>query len=268
MNFRVDVMIIGDSKSGHDILDKLASSKSALKVAFISQAFKSTTSHDYVNVKYFRDEVEHISYRHRLFCCYLKNGDAIFGTHLVIASGLNYEPLIVNNEQVPCVFNTVDDVPKMAKDLPALVICNQDSDAKLALEVAKKYKQVYLCTQALNLTEKISVTMAKKLAKIENLVVLPNTSIKKVISDNKVLQKIELDNYSEVSCSAIYVKTAAKPALDYVPKKILAKEEGYPVVSENCESTLVPGCFVAGNCLRKYTKTMEQKLVDTILKDF
>ena len=75
MNFRVDVIVVGDSKAGHEILDKIASSKSLIKVAFISQAFKSTTTHDYANVKYFRDEVEYISYRHRLFCCYLKNGD-------------------------------------------------------------------------------------------------------------------------------------------------------------------------------------------------
>lgn len=268
MNFRVDIMVVGDSKSGHDILDKLASSKAAPKVAFISQAFKSTTTHDYANVKYFRDEVMYVSYRHRLFCCYMKNGNNVFSTHLVIASGLDYAPLLINNEQVPCVFNNIDDVPKSAKDSPALVICDQDSDAKFALEVAKKYKQVYLCTSVADLTKSISATTIKKLDKTENLAVLPNTSIQKVISDNDVLQKVELDNYSEVNCSAIYIKTVAKPAITFVPEKIFAREDGYPVVSENCESTLVPGCFAAGNCLKKYTKAMEQKLVDTILKDF
>lgn len=268
MNFRVDVMIVGDSKSGHDILDKLASSKPSLKVAFISRSFKSTTTHDYTNVKYFRDEVSYVSYRHRLFCCYLKNGDNIFSTHLVVASGLEYEPLVVNNEQVPCVFNTVDDVPKAAKDRPALVICNQESDVKFALDVAKKYKQVYLCTKALDITENTSATTAKKLAKLENLAILPNTSIKNVISDKGTLQKVELDNYSEINCSAIYAKTTAKPAIEFIPRKILHREDGYPVVTENCESTLVPGCYAAGNCLKKYTKAMEQKLVDSILKDF
>ena len=268
MNFRVDVMIVGDSKSGHDILDKLAASNSALNIAFISQSFKSTTAHDYMNVRYVKDEVEYISYRHRLFCCYMKNGDNIFSTHLVVASGLDYEPFMLNNEQVPCVFNTVDDVTKLAKDQPALVICNNDADAKFAMEVAKKYKQVYLCTKAVDLTESISNTTAKKLAKVENIVVMPNTSIQKVTVDNGVLQKVTFDNYSEVSCSAIYVKTASKPAIEFIPRKILAREEEYPVVNDSCESTLVPGCFAAGNCLSKYTKAMEQKLIDAILKDF
>ena len=268
MNFRVDIMIVGDSKSGHEILDKLASTKPNVKIAFISQSFKSTTTHDYVNVKYFKNEVEYISYRHRLFCCYLKNGDNLFSTHLVIASGLNYEPFIVNNESVPCVLNTLDDVPKIAKDQPALVVYNQESDAKFAIEVAKKYKQVYLCTKEFDIAKSIPAATAKKLAKIENLAILPNTSINKVILDNGEPKKVELDNYSEINCSAIYVKTASKPAIEFIPKKILNREDGYPVVTENCESTLVPGCFVAGNCLNKYTKAMEQNLIESILKDF
>lgn len=268
MNYQVDIMIVGDSKSGHDILDKLASSQSTLQIAFISQHFKSTTTHDYVNVKYFKDEVSYVSYRHRLFCCYLKNGDNVFSTHLIVASGLDYEPLIINNEPVPCVFNTIEDTPKNAKDLPALVICDQESEAKLALEIAKKYKQVYVCTKEMTLKESVSDTTVKKLNKLENLAVLPNTTIQKVISDKGALQKVVLDNYAEINCAAIYVKTDSKPAVEFIPRKILSRENGYPAVKENCESTLVPKCFAAGNCLKKYTKAMEQKLIETVLKDF
>lgn len=269
MNVRVDVIIIGDSKAGHAILDKIASAKSNVKAAFISQDFKSTTSHDYANAKYFRDEVEYVSYRYRLFCCYMKNGDNIFSTHLIIASGLNYEPLVIDGELVPNTFNTVEDVPKFAKDQPAIVIYNQESDVKFVIEVAKKYKQVYLCVKDIKLLEDLSAATTKKLNKVENIAILPNTYIKKVISDKSgVLQKVELDNYSEISCSAIFVKTASNPAISFVPKKIIAREDGYPVIKDNCESTLVPKCFAAGNCLRKYTAAMEQKLIDSILEDF
>ena len=47
MNYQVDIMIVGDSKVGHEILDKIAASKPTIKVAFISKKFKSTTTHDY-----------------------------------------------------------------------------------------------------------------------------------------------------------------------------------------------------------------------------
>jgi thioredoxin reductase len=218
MNFRVDVIVVGDSKSGHEILDKIAPNKN-IQVAFISQAFKSTTTHDYINVKYFRDEVVYISYRQRLFCCYMKNGDHIYSTHIVIASGLAYEPLMINNEPIPCVFNNAEEALKNTKDQPALVIGEQDSDVKLALEVAKRYKQVYLCTKALDIAKNIPAATAKKLAKVENIAVLPNTSISKVIVKEGALHKVELDNYAMVNCSAIYAKTNANPAVEFIPKR-------------------------------------------------
>lgn len=268
MNFRVDVMVVGDSKSGHDILDKIATANRNIKIAFISKAFKSTTSHDYLNVKYFRDSVEHVSYKHRLFCCYMKSGDNIFSTHLVMAPGLDYEPLIVNNEQISCVYHNVDDAPSTAKYQTAVVVCNQESDVKFAIDVSKKYKQACICSKDINLVENLSAATAKKLTKAENISVLPNVSIKNVISNNDEIKKVELDNYSEVDCSAIYAKTPAKPAIEFIPNKIISREDGYPVVKDNCESDLVPGCFVAGSCIKKYTKPMEQKLIESILKDF
>lgn len=268
MNFRVDVIIVGDSKSGHDILDKIAPNKN-LQVAFVSQAFKSTTTHDYINVKYFRDEVLYVSYRQRLFCCYMRNGDHVYSTHIIIASGLAYEPLMINNEPIPCVFNNTEEILKNAKDQPVMVICDKDSDVKFALDIAKKYKQVYLCTKELDITKKVSVATAKKLTKAENIAVLPNTSISKAISKDGVLQKVELDNYSTVNCSAIYVKTEAKPATEFLPKKLIQRDAlGYLVVSDKCESTLVPKCYAAGNCLPKYTKAMEQALTEAIINDF
>jgi thioredoxin reductase len=267
MNFQVDVIIVGDSKNGHEMLDKLASSKSKTKFAFVSQVFKSTTSHDYANVKYFRNEVLYVGYRYRLFCCYLNNGDHIYGTHLIIASGLNYEPLMIDDEPVPCVYNNSDDIINNAKNLPALVVGKQKSDIQLAIDLAKKYKQVYLCAEDLSLINSSSVS--NKLAKVENIAVLPNALIRKAISENGVLQKVELDNYSTISCSAIYLKTAAKPSVEFIPKKIVQKDDlGYLITSDKAESTVAPKCFAIGTCAKKYTKAMEKALIEAVLNDF
>ena len=268
MNFRFDIVIIGDSKTGHEILDKIAANKPSANIAFISKKFKSTTMHDYVNVRYFRQEVEYITYKYRMFGCCLSGGDRVYSTHVIVASGLDFEPLMLNNEPIPCVYTDLDDIPKTAKDQPALVICNKDSDAKFALEVAKKYKQVYLCSKEVNIAENVSATTAKKLAKTENLAIIPNTSIKKVFAEKGALQKVALDNYSEIKCSAIFAKTDSKPAIKFIPTKIVPRENDYPIVNDNCESSIVPKCFVVGSCLKKYTKAMEQKLIDTISKDF
>jgi thioredoxin reductase len=268
MNCQVDIIIVGDSLSGHAILDKLAASKPTIKLAFISKTFKSFTTHDYLNVEYFRGEVVFTDYKNRLYCCYLKDGSRIYGTHLIIASGEVCQPLTLNNKLVPCVFNNADDIPKTAKSQPAIVIGSQNSDAKFALEVAKKYKQVYLCVEGLTLKD-LTPANAKKLDKAENLIVVPNTTLLKVVSKDGILQKVELSNYTTLNCSAIYTKDGAKPEVAFVSEMLIQKDElGYLVTAENAESTLVPKCFAVGNCAKKYTKIMEQLLVETILKDF
>jgi thioredoxin reductase len=265
---KVDVIIIGDSRSGHEILDKLAANRPTVKFAFVSQAFKSTTTHDYLNVEYFRNEVVLVDYKNRLFGCYLKNGNRIYSTHLIIAAGLNYSPLMLNNKPAVGVFNTVDDIPKTAKNQPAVVICNQNSDVKFALDVAKKYKQVYLCTKDFSI-ESITSANAKKLEEAKNIVILPNTSLLKALAKDGVLNKVELNNYATLNCSAIYVKTDATPAVQFIPDNLIQKDEaGYLITNERAESTLVPKCFAIGNCAKKFTKAMEQSLVEAILSDF
>ena len=235
----------------------------------ISQAFKSTTSQDYANVKYFKNEVEYVSYRHRLFCCYMKNGDNLFSTHLIIATGLKYEPVLINNEEIPGIFYSIDRLSSKSAEQAVLVISNQEPDIKFVTEIAKRYQQAYLSTTEVDFIKNLPAAAAKKIAKLDNLNILSNTSIKKIAFDiNTSLYNIEFDNYSSITCAAIYAKTTTKPALDFVPKKLLLREADEPIVTDNCESTLVPKCFVAGSCLNKYTKTMEQKLVNLVLKDF
>lgn len=270
MNYQVDIMIVGDSKIGHELLDNIASNKRTIKVAFISNVFKSTTTRDYLNVEYFRDEVVFTDYKNRLFGCYLKNGTRIYGTHLIIASGLGYEQLILANGKPALVgvHNNIDDVPKNSKNQPAVVVCNTNADVKFALDVAKKYKQVYLCVKD-SAIEGLTEANAKKLDNAENIVVLPNTSLLKTISKDGVLLKVELNNYSTLNCAAIYAKTAASPETSFVSGKLIQKTEaGYLITNENAESMLVPKLFVAGNCAQKYTKAMAQNLIETVLNDF
>ena len=269
MNYQVDIMIVCDSKSGHEILDKIASSKPTIKMAFISKAFKSTTTHDYLNVEYFRNEVEFTDYKNRLFCCYLKDGKRIYATHLIIATGLAYEPLMLGTEAINTgVYHSADEVVKNAKNLPAVVICDDNSEVKLVLEVAKKYKQVYVCTKEAKI-KYLTAVSTKKLAKAENVVLLPNTSIVKAVYQDNILQKVELDNYSELNCAAIYAHTKSRPDTDFVSDKLINKTDaGHLAIDNKAESVLVPKCFAVGSCAEKYTKQKAQAMVEAILSDF
>lgn len=271
MNYQYDLIIIGDSKEGREIVKALASATSFINIAFVSHEFKSTTTHDYLNVDYIKDEVVLTDYKNRLFGCYLKSGSRLYATHIVFAVGQKYTPFTVNNKSVPNVFNTTADIPKEAKKLPAIVLVRTEADVAMAFEVAKKYKYAYLCLD--EFSGKVSEAVNKKLQakQSSNIVVLPNTHIKKVSVHDETLINVELDNYSTILCAAIYVKTEASPDTACISARsglIKANEFGYLETNDRLESTLVPKCFAVGSCTQKCTKKMVNSLIEAILTDF
>jgi thioredoxin reductase len=267
MNRQFDVIVIGDSKAGNEAVKNIAAANRAIKIAFISREFKSYTTRDFLNVEYIKDEVTFTDYKNRLFGCYMKSGDRFYCTHLIIASGLSYVPFRLGNKPVPGVFNTADDISKLAKNQQAIVLGNSEADAKLALAVAKKYKHVYVCTKSIELD--VASNTRKKLTSTDNIVVLPNASIVKVAAADGELNTVELDNYSTLTCSAIFVKTASTPETIFVSDKLISKDtDGFLETAFNLESLLVPRCFATGNCVRKNTKKMSLAMFETILNDF
>lgn len=267
MNSQLDIIVIGDSKEGNTVVKNIASANKSIKIAFISREFKNNTTHDFLSVEYIKDEVTFTDYKNRLFGCYLKSGARLYATHLIFAVGQKYAPLVVNNKKVPNVFNTAEDIPKEAKDLPTIVIGHRDVDVKLALAVAKKYKYVYLCSDTFKLD--CTENMLKKLTTTKNIVLLPNTKLVGISTANGALKSVELDNYSSVTCSAIYAKTAVSSDTGCVSNKLIKNnEDGYLETDSKLESTLVPKCFAVGSCTQKYTKKMLNALIEAILIDF
>lgn len=269
MTSQYDIIVIGDSKHGNKTLKLLATANKTLKMAFISRDFKKTTTHDFLNVEYIKSEVLLVDYKNRLFGCYLANGDRLYCTHLIIATGLQYEPLVINNKKVPNVFNNTDEIDKFAKQHQAVVFATSacDVDVKFALQVAKKYKYVYFCTSSI--MSNITAKNMKKLVNTENLVILPNTNITKFNTKENALSTIELDTYSTITCSAIFIKTKSAPEVFFIPSNIIGRDEsGYLSTSKSLESTLVPKCYATGNCVRKNTEKMTLAMVDAILEDF
>jgi thioredoxin reductase len=266
MNKPYDIIIIGDSVEGFKAMKQLASSSCKIKIAFVSRDFKSTTTRDFLNVDYITEEVVLVDYRARLFSCYLKNGPCIFSTHLILSSGIKYAPYLVNGKQVPSVFNTTKNINRFAKTLPAVVVGQDAGAAKLAMAVAKKYKQVYLCMNSINLN--CTETIKSKLNTIDNIVLLPNATITKVHVSNNMLTAVELSNYSKITCNAIFVKTTASPDIDFIQNNIILKDtDGYCVTSENAESTIVPKCYAIGACAAKSTAKKQDAMINSIITE-
>lgn len=266
MNHQFDVIIIGDSKEGNAAVKAIAGSNRKIKAAFISREFKSTTTWDFLNVEYIKADVVFIDYNKRLFCCYLDNGDRYYCTHLIIATGLKYAPFMVGNKIVPGVFNTTNEIPKTSKQQVAVVIGNKDKDIKLAMSIAKKYKYVYLCssTMILDATD----TLCKKLSNIENILIVPNSSVIKASFEENMLTAVTLDNYSKITCNAIFAITDCTPETSFISEKLISKENSYLKTTNTAQSDIVPKCFAIGNCACKSTKKMQMAMVETVLNDF
>lgn len=267
MNRQFDIIVVGDSKAGNAVVKSIAEASRKINIAFISREFKNSITRNFLNVEHIKGEVTFTDYKNRLFGCYMKNGDRHFCTHLIIASGINYEPLYAGNRQVPGVFNTANEIPKGTKNQVAAVFGNREADAKLALAVAKKYKYVYLCAESMSL--EASEATRKKVDASENILVLSNASLKKATFADGILASVSLDNYSNITCNAIFAQTPSKPATAFVSDKLITKDEfGYLKTSSISQSLLVPKCFAIGNCVNKSTKKMQQALVEAVLSDF
>ena len=266
MNRQFDVIVIGDSKAGNDAVKNIAAANRTIKIAFISREFKRSTTRDFLNVEYIKDEVTFTDYKNRLFGCYLKSGIRHYCTHLIIASGLGYAPFMIGNRAVHGVFNTATEIPKAAKQQVAVVVGGGDTDTKLALAVAKKYKYVYLCTK--NMELEVTEATFKKLRKAENILVMSNVSITKATFEEDTLVSVNLDNYSKITCNAIFAKTEATPETSFVTEKLISKENDYLKTSNIAQSMLVPKCFAVGSCAAKSTKKMQAAMVEAILSDF
>ena len=185
---------------------------------------------------------------------------------MIIATGLSYAPFKIGNKVIPGVFNTINEIPKASKQQVAVVVGNQEAEVKLALAVAKKYKYVYLCSNAMELA--VSKATLKKLAEASNLLTIQNASPTKATFEENTLTSIALDNYSKITCNAVFAITAYTPETEFISEKFISKENGYLQTDGNAQSFLVPKCFAIGNCACKSTKKIQAAMVEAVLNDF
>ena len=267
MNHKFDIIIIGDSLAGYKCLKKLTASNSKIKIAYISRNFKERTAKNFINVTYIENEVLLVDYKNRLFGVYLDDNSRCFSTHLVVASGLAYDPFIISGKVVPNVYNTIDDIPRYSKLLPAIVLCETDTDIKFAMNIAKKYKYVYACLKDFKI--KITPAMQKHLSTLDNLLIMPNSTITRFFTKDGKLDKVELSTFSQVICSSIYVKTKSSPETSFIPANIFNKDgDNLLIVDDLLQSTLVPKSFAVGNCTARHSVKAVQNMINTILQDF
>jgi thioredoxin reductase len=85
--------------------------------------------------------------------------------------------------------------------------------------------------------------------------------------DNNVLMSVTLDNYTKITCNAIFAITSTIPETNFISEKLIDKENGYLKTTDTAQSLLVPNCFAVGNCACKSTKKMQAGVIEAVITD-
>jgi thioredoxin reductase len=116
-----------------------------------------------------------------------------------------------------------------------------------ALNLADLASHVYVVTKRehLKVAERIIETRLKK---AENIEIIPNSSVKKIIGENKV-EGVEIEILGEpktLEVDGIFVEVGKKPQTTFLSDMGVELRKGY-IVADGNQMSSVPGLFAAGD---------------------
>ena len=140
-----ETIIIGATPEGLDLAEQL--SGEGRKTIIVSSHFKyRTTRHKLNGVELLEATAVFLSFSHGLFGVNVETTNskgAIFGCNVVFATGTKPVKSVLKNQNI--VYKAIDLVGKH-KSEPVVIYGNNGTAVSYALDLAKKYCYVYLCT--------------------------------------------------------------------------------------------------------------------------
>lgn len=251
-----DILIIGGSKEGlqaYNELNKYNKAVGLVTKELTDPLFSGT---------YFKKEIIFIKYSLGLFFCYTANNSDIFVTpKLIIATGLKPAKLLVNNNIVEeCLYSEPKSYPRNVSEQKAVVLGNNYIAAQLALQLSKNYKQVYFCSDHMQLD--FVKRLATRVAHKDNISVFFGCNPVEV--QNKI---IHFDNFMKLEYDTIFAITDRTPDIDIIPKNMIEiSNSGYIKTTSNCESTKMPGLFIIGKINYEFNKTIFNQMIKELVK--
>lgn len=201
----------------------------------------------YPTIEHIIEEVTLVQYRRGIFMINLSDGSMICSRSLIIASGNKPRELSLNTKNV--YYCVTCDGP-FFKGQDVIVVGSGNTGAAYALELANYCRKVYICDITMDMMcERVS---AEKLKSKKNVVFLSNCSIKDVRNDKSGnLEAVVMSTGNEVPVKAIFGAAGMIPQTKFVSGQFVRKDDKGYIVSDSCESDLVPGLFIAGDCRQK-----------------
>ncbi len=250
-NILNDIIIVGASPEGIALCDYLCAKRPDLKIILISTHFNNIClRHKLNNVERITDTVIYSNYMHGVITLTLASGKLVHATNVVLATGTKPTKLDLCTKNI---YYKASDVDVCSKVKQAVVIGNNSKAITAALWASRRFRYVYLCAPAI----KIDATKKDvlRLSQVNNIVYLPNCSIRAVQNDKRGdLEKVILDTYEELNCHAILAITKRTPDVPKFNMNMIELEDGYIKVNHVGETTVVPKIYAIGACTKHTSK--------------
>lgn len=149
------------------------------------------------------------------------------------------------------------------KDKTVIVVGGGNSAVADALYLSHLAAKVYLIHRRDSLrAEKL---YHNSLMKAENVELIWNSTILKLISDNKIkgaeIKNVNTQEISVINCDAVFVSIGRSPAIDFLKSSIALDSYGYITAGESTE-TNVEGVFAVGDIRTKALRQIVTAVAD------
>lgn len=253
MAYIYDTIILGATPEGLMLAEMLASKN--LKIAVISSNFiYQTPKYKLENVELIKATGIFLAYNRGFFELSTMTGPLkghFYSQHFVLATGTKPNKASLKNLNIG--YKPADIIGKH-KTKPAVIYGITEEAAKYALDLAKRFGYLYLCTPSVELP--CSKKIQKKINETANIVHLPGCTITSCKNNKEgQLAEVTLDTYATIKASALIFDLGRAPDFPSFTRRYVGQtQEGFADVTLQNESKLVPKFYVIGKLCLKFTK--------------
>ena len=250
-----DVIILGASDAGIALCEMLKAKSPETKVALVSKHFNYVRSaNKLLDTKLISGESVISSYNHGVIILTLKDRSLVVGKNLVIATGGKPIKATKDAFKNTNICYKPSEITINPKNRPAVVYGDGELAVSHALELAKKFKYVYLCSSVFKLD--CNSKLLNKLNNTANVVHLPNCHITSCKNDKEgKLAEVTLDTYETIKCSALVLALGRLPDVSGVGARMIElDQDSYVKINSLHQTTIVPTIYAVGECTKHNTK--------------
>jgi thioredoxin reductase (NADPH) len=210
------------------------------------------------SVNHTMEEVKLLQYKHGMIFCGLKDGSFVCTRSLIIAVGSKPRELKLGTKNI--YYCVTCDGP-FFKGQDVIVVGSGNTGVAFALELATYCHHVYVCD--ITMKPMCEAIAADKLDKAKNITFLPNCTIASVKNDTDGnLESAITSIGNTIQAKAIFGAAGMIPQTKSISSSFARKDpQGY-FISNDCETGLVPGIFVAGDCRQKAIRQVTTAVSD------